>query len=94
MALITTPIKNCLNYLKNNMDEDTFNEIARHNFILRLIAGFIFGIIGAIIGIVFTIYFAVNNQGELIGMFIILIIVGLLVSALCGYFLFSKKRKK
>jgi len=88
MALITTPIKNCLNYLENNMDEDTFNEIARHNFILRLIAGFIFGIIGAIIGIVFTIYFAVNNQGELIGMFIILIIVGLLVSALCGYFLF------
>ncbi len=76
------------------MDEDTFNEIARHNFILRLVGGFIFGIIGAIIGIVFAIYFAVNNQTDLIGMFILLIVVGVLVSALCGYFLFSKKRKK
>ena len=74
------------------MDDETFNEIARHNFIIRLVAGFIFGIIAAITGIILLIALMINKQTDVAIMMILLIVVGLLVSGSCGYFLFSRRK--
>ena len=90
-----TPTKNYSIYLKNKMKEDdTFTEVAKANFLLRLIAGFIFGILVAIAGVIFIIVDILKKEYDMIAMFIIMVLVGLGVSASCGYFLFRKESKE
>lgn len=95
MVLQTTLTKNYLIYLKSKMKEDdTFTEVAKTDFKLRLVAGFIFGILAAIASIIFIIVGIVNKKYDMIAMFIIMVLVGLGVSASCGYFLFRKESKE
>ena len=75
-------------------EDDTFTEVAKADFSLRLIAGFIFGILAAIVSVIFIIVGIVNKQNDMLPMFIIMILVGLGVSASCGYFLFRKGKKE
>lgn len=75
-------------------EDDTFTEVAKANFLLRLIVGFIFGILVAIASIIFIIIGIVNKKYDMIAMFIIMVLVGLGVSASCGYFLFRKENKE
>ena len=75
-------------------EDDTFTEVAKTDFKLRLVAGFIFGILAAIASIIFIIVSIVNKNNDMIPMFIIMILVGLGVSASCGYFLFRKDKKE
>ena len=90
-----TPTKNYSIYLKNKMKEDdTFTEAAKTDFKLRLVAGFIFGILAAIASAIFIIVGIVNKKYDMIAMFIVMVLVGLGVSASCGYFLFRKENKE
>ena len=75
-------------------EDDTFTEVAKADFSLRLIAGFIFGILASIASVIFIIVGIVNKNNDMIPMFIIMILVGLGVSASCGYFLFRKGKKE
>ena len=75
-------------------EDDTFTEVAKTDFKLRLVAGFIFGILAAIASIIFIIVSIVNKNNDMIPMFIIMVLVGLGVSASCGYFLFRKENKE
>ena len=91
----TTPTKNYLIYLKSKMKEDDrFTEIAKANFLLRLIVGFIFGILVAIAGVIIIIVDILKKENDMIVMLIIMVLVGLGVSASCGYFLFRKESKE
>ena len=91
----TTPTKNYLIYLKSKMKEDdTFTERAKANFLLRLITGFIFGILVAIAGVIIIIVDILKKENDMIVMLIIMVLVGLGVSASCGYFLFRKESKE
>ena len=75
-------------------EDDTFAEVAKADFTVRLVAGFIFGIIAALASLIFIIVGIVNKKYDMIAMFIIMIVVGLGVSASCGYFLFRKEKKE
>ena len=75
-------------------EDDTFTEVAKADFTVRLVAGFIFGIIAALASLIFIIVGIVNKKYDMIAMFIIMIVVGLGVSASCGYFLFRKEKKE
>ena len=95
MVLQTTPTKNYLIYLKSKMKEDdTFTEVAKANLLLRLIVGFIFGILVAIAGVIIIIVDILKKENDMIVMLIIMVLVGLGVSASCGYFLFRKESKE
>ena len=76
------------------MKEDKFTKVAKTDFKIRLVAGFIFGILAAIASIIFIIVGIVNKKYDMIAMFIIMVLVGLGVSASCGYFLFRKESKE
>ena len=76
------------------VDDDTFTEVAKADFSLRLLAGFIFGILAAIASVILIIVSIVNKNYDMIPMFIIMILVGLGVSASCGYFMFRKVKKE
>lgn len=75
-------------------DNDTFAEVAKADLMLRIVLSFVFGIISVIAGIILLIVLAVNKQSDLALLMIVLIIVGLLVSGICGYFMFKKGGKK
>ena len=75
-------------------EDDKFTEVAKTDFKIRLVVGFIFGILAAILSIIFIIVGIVNKKYDMIAMFIIMILVGLGVSASCGYFIFRKDRKE
>ena len=75
-------------------EDDTFTEVAKADFTMRLVAGFIFGIIVALASLIFIIVGIVNKKCDMIAMFIIMIVVGLGVSTSCGYFLFRKGKKE
>ena len=75
-------------------EDDTFTKVAKTDFKMRLIAGFIFGILASIASIIFIIVGIVNKKYDMIAMFIIMILVGLGVSASCGYFIFRKDKKE
>ena len=70
--------------------DDTITKVAKNDFIMRTIAGFVFGIIAAIVSIIFIIVSIVNKKTDFIVPLIFMVIVGLGVSASCGYFLFRK----
>ena len=74
-------------------DDELFTKVAKHNFLMRLISGFIIGIIGIIIGIFLVVFFAVNNQPEFIIMSVFIILAGALATISCGFFLFRKSKK-
>ena len=75
-------------------EDDTFTKVAKTDFKMRLVAGFIFGILASIASIIFIIVYIVNKKYNMIPMFIIMILVGLGVSASCGYFIFRKENKE
>ena len=76
------------------VEDDTFTEVAKADFSLRLLAGFIFGILAAIASVILIIVSIVNKNYDMIPMFIIMILVGLGVSASCGYFMVRKVKKE
>ena len=76
------------------VEDDTFTEVAKTDFKIRTVAGFIFGILAAIASIIFIILSIVNKNTDFIIPLIIMVIVGLGVSASCGYFLFRKGQKE
>ena len=75
-------------------EDDKFTKVAKTDFKMRLVAGFIFGILASIASIIFIIVGIVSKKCDMIPMFIIMIIVGLGVSASCGYFIFRKENKE
>ena len=75
-------------------EDDTFTTVPKTDFKMRLIAGFIFGILASIASIIFIIVGIVNKKYDMIAMFVIMILVGLGVSASCGYFIFRKDKKE
>ncbi len=75
-------------------EDDKFTKAAKADFTFRLIAGFIFGILAALVSLVFVVISAINNNLEFVVALIVMILVGLGVSASCGYFLFRKENKK
>lgn len=76
------------------VEDDKFTEVAKTDFKIRTAAGFIFGIVAALASIVFIIVSIVNKNSEFIIPLIIMVLVGLGVSASCGYFLFRKEKKE
>ena len=76
------------------MDDETFTKVAKTDFTIRLICGFIFGIIATIVGIIFLIVAIVNKQSTFVPITVAFCIAGPIVSALCGYFLFGKSKKR
>ena len=75
------------------VEDDTFTEVAKHDFIVRTIFGFIFGILAAVVSIIFIIVSIVTKKYDLIVALSVMVLVGLGVSASCGYFLFKKEKK-
>ena len=75
-------------------EDDTFTKVAKTDFKIRLVAGFIFGILASIVSLIFIIVGIVSKKYDMIPMLIIMIIVGLGVSASCGYFIFRKDNKE
>ena len=75
------------------VEDDTFTEVAKHDFIVRTIFGFIFGILAAVVSIIFIIVSIVTKKYDLIIALSVMVLVGLGVSASCGYFLFRKEKK-
>ena len=95
MVLQTTPIKNYSIYLENKMvEDDTFTEVAKTDFKIRLVCGFIFGILAIIMSVVFIIMAIVKKNYDFIAPLCLMVLVGLGVSASCGYFLFKKEKKE
>jgi hypothetical protein len=76
------------------VEDDKLTEVAKTDFKIRAVAGFIFGIVAALASIVFIIVSIVNKNTEFIIPLIIMVLVGLGVSASCGYFLFRKEKKE
>ena len=76
------------------VEDDKFTEVAKTDFKIRTVAGFIFGIVAALASIVFIIVSIVNKNTEFIVPLIIMVLVGLGVSASCGYFLFRTEKKE
>jgi len=76
------------------VEDDKLTEVAKTDFKIRTVAGFIFGIVAALASIVFIIVSIVNKNTEFIIPLIIMVLVGLGVSASCGYFLFRKEKKE
>ena len=76
------------------VEDDTFTEVAKTDFKIRLVSGFIFGLLAAIVSLIFIIVAFINKNYELGTALIIMVIVGLGVSASCGYFLFRKENKE
>ena len=74
--------------------DDKLTEVAKTDFKITTVAGFIFGIVAALASIVFIIVSIVNKNTEFIIPLIIMVLVGLGVSASCGYFLFRKEKKE
>ena len=75
-------------------EDDTFTKVAKTDFKIRLVAGFIFGILASIVSLIFIIVEIVSKKYDMIPMLIIMIIVGLGVSASCGYSIFRKDNKE
>ena len=75
-------------------EDDKFTKVAKTDFKMRLVTGFIFGILASIASIIFIIVDIVSKKYDMIPMFIIMIIVGLGVSASCCYFIFRKDNKE
>ena len=75
------------------VEDDTFTEVAKHDFIVRTIFGFIFGILAAVVSIIFIVVSIVTKKYDLIIALSVMVLVGLGVSASCGYFLFRKEKK-
>jgi CDP-diglyceride synthetase len=76
------------------VEDDKLTEVAKTDLKIRTVAGFIFGIVAALASIVFIIVSIVNKNTEFIIPLIIMVLVGLGVSASCGYFLFRKEKKE
>ena len=76
------------------VEDDKFTEMAKTDFKIRTVAGFIFGILAAIASIIFIIVSIVNKNTDFIIPLIVMVIVGLGVSASWGYFLFRKEKKE
>ena len=76
------------------VEDDKFTEVAKTDFKMRLVAGFIFGILATLISLVFIIVSFINNNLQFALALIAMVVVGLGVSASCGYFLFRKEKKE
>ena len=76
------------------VEDDTFTEVAKTDLKIRIVGGFVFGILAALASIIFIIVSIVSKNTDFIIPLIIMILVGLGVSASCGYFLFRKEKKE
>ena len=76
------------------MDDKTFTKVAKTDFTIRLVCGFVFGIIATIVGIIFLIVCIVNKQSTFVPITVAFCIAGPIDSILCGLFLFRKEKKE
>lgn len=75
------------------VEDETFTKVAKTDMKIRIVVGFIFGILAALASIVFIILSTVYKKYDLIVPLIAMVIVGALVSASCGYFIFRKEKQ-
>ena len=76
------------------MDDKTFTKVAKADFTIRLVCGFILGIIATVLGIIFLIVAIVNKQSTFVPITVAFCIAGPIVSISCGCFLFRNDKKK
>ena len=76
------------------VDDDKFTEVAKTDFTIRIVSGFIFGVLAFVASIIFIVLFAFRNELNLIVPMAVMAGVGALVAVSCGYFLFRKKNKE
>ena len=74
--------------------DDTFTSIAKADFTIRLIAGFVIGIIGFVGSLVGLFVSLAYNKTEIIGFCVVAMLCCILVSGINGYILFRKGKKK
>lgn len=72
------------------VEDDKFTKMAKADFKIRLVSGFIVGLIASIIAIVLIIVFLVMKKPELAGMMTLILLAGLITGGSCGFFLFRK----
>ena len=75
-------------------EDDTFTEVAKTDFKIRLVAGFIFGVLSAIVSSIFIIVSLVSADYKLAVLLGVMVLVGAGVAASCGYFIFRKENKE
>ena len=76
------------------VEVDKFTEVAKTDFKIRLVEGFIFGILAALVSIIFIIVGIVTKKNEFVIPLVFMVIVGALVAISCGYFIFRKGNKE
>lgn len=74
------------------VEDETFTEVAKTDMKIRIVVGFIFGILAALASIVFIILSIVFKKYDLLVPLVAMVLVGTLVSASCGYFIFKKEK--
>ena len=74
------------------MDEETYSELAKADFTMKIVTGTIIGALAFIVGIILTIIFFVKGESPFAWMFVGLALVGLIVAGIDGYLLFSRKK--
>ena len=74
------------------MDEETYTELAKADFTMKIVTGTIIGAIAFIVGIILAIIFFVKGESLFAWLFVGLALVGLLVAGIDGYLLFSRKK--
>ena len=74
--------------------DDTFTSIAKTDFAIKIICGFIFSIIGFIGTLIGMIVSFVNAKPDVGGIMIALMLAFLSLGIIDGYFLFRKGKKK
>ena len=74
------------------MDEETYTDLAKADFTMKIVTGTIIGAIAFIGGIIAAIIFFVKGESLIAWMFVGLALVGLLVAGIDGYLLFSRKK--
>ena len=76
------------------MKDDDIKDIAVHDFKIRTYGGFGLGIFTASGGVVLLIISIVRKQLDLIGISILIVLLGLFLSFVTGYFIFKKKNRR
>ena len=76
------------------VEDDTFTKVAKTDMKIRIVGGFIFGLFAVVVSVIFIIVSIVFKKYEMIAPLAIMVLVGILVSISCGYFMFRKGKKE
>ena len=76
------------------MDDETYTSIAKADFFIKLVCGFVFSIIGFIGCTIGMIAALVYSRQEIVGIMVILMLAFIVLGVVDGIFLFRKPKKK